>query len=31
LSGKRVHVLLDKILQIFENFTQKIQTSKLNT
>ncbi|ELM1138667.1 ribosome biogenesis GTPase Der [Campylobacter jejuni] len=30
LSGKRVHVLLDKILQIFENFTQKIQTSKLN-
>ncbi|EAL4113493.1 ribosome biogenesis GTPase Der [Campylobacter jejuni] len=31
LSGKRVYVLLDKILQIFENFTQKIQTSKLNT
>ncbi|ECZ6120394.1 TPA: ribosome biogenesis GTPase Der [Campylobacter jejuni] len=31
LSGKRVHILLDKILQIFENFTQKIQTSKLNT
>lgn len=31
LSGKRVHVLLDKILRIFENFTQKIQTSKLNT
>lgn len=31
LNGKRVHVLLDKILQIFENFTQKIQTSKLNT
>ncbi|HEC1895835.1 TPA: ribosome biogenesis GTPase Der [Campylobacter jejuni] len=31
LSGKRVHVLLDKILQIFENFTQKIQTSKFNT
>ncbi|EOG9523799.1 ribosome biogenesis GTPase Der [Campylobacter jejuni] len=31
LSGKRVHVLLDKILQIFKNFTQKIQTSKLNT
>ncbi|EOI6796992.1 ribosome biogenesis GTPase Der [Campylobacter jejuni] len=31
LSGKRVQVLLDKILQIFENFTQKIQTSKLNT
>ncbi|EHL8028687.1 ribosome biogenesis GTPase Der [Campylobacter jejuni] len=30
LSGKRMHVLLDKILQIFENFTQKIQTSKLN-
>ncbi|ELH9788101.1 ribosome biogenesis GTPase Der [Campylobacter jejuni] len=30
LSGKRVHALLDKILQIFENFTQKIQTSKLN-
>ncbi|MBC5857839.1 ribosome biogenesis GTPase Der [Campylobacter jejuni] len=31
LSGKRVYVLLDKILQIFENFTQKIQTSRLNT
>ncbi|MFQ6342424.1 ribosome biogenesis GTPase Der [Campylobacter sp. VTCC 70190] len=31
LSGKRVHVLLDKILEIFDNFTQKIQTSKLNT
>ncbi|TEY02691.1 ribosome biogenesis GTPase Der [Campylobacter sp. US33a] len=30
LSGKRVHVLLDKILEVFENFTQKIPTSKLN-
>ncbi|MBM0636829.1 ribosome biogenesis GTPase Der [Campylobacter sp. VicNov18] len=30
LSGKRVHVLLDKILQVFENFIQKISTSKLN-
>lgn len=31
LSGKRVHVLLDKILEIFTNFTQKIPTAKLNT
>ncbi|MBF7067234.1 ribosome biogenesis GTPase Der [Campylobacter volucris] len=31
LSGKRVHVLLDKILEIFANFTQKIPTAKLNT
>lgn len=31
LSGKRVHVLLDKILEIFVNFTQKIPTAKLNT
>lgn len=30
LSGKRVHILLDKILELFENFTQKIPTSKLN-
>ncbi|MBZ7950028.1 ribosome biogenesis GTPase Der [Campylobacter molothri] len=30
LSGKRVHVILDKILQVFENFIQKIPTSKLN-
>lgn len=30
LSGKRVHVLLDKILEIFANFTQKIPTAKLN-
>ncbi|MDN2823483.1 ribosome biogenesis GTPase Der, partial [Campylobacter coli] len=29
LSGKRVHVLLEKILEVFTNFTQKIQTSKL--
>lgn len=31
LNGKRVHVLLDKILEIFANFTQKIPTAKLNT
>ncbi|EAK0822843.1 ribosome biogenesis GTPase Der [Campylobacter lari] len=31
LSGKRVHVLLDKILEVFANFTQKIPTAKLNT
>ncbi|TQR34407.1 ribosome biogenesis GTPase Der [Campylobacter sp. MIT 99-7217] len=30
LSGKRVHVLLEKILQVFENCTQKIPTAKLN-
>ncbi|EAL5418007.1 ribosome biogenesis GTPase Der [Campylobacter coli] len=30
LSGKRVHVLLEKILEVFTNFTQKIPTSKLN-
>ncbi|TKX29832.1 ribosome biogenesis GTPase Der [Campylobacter sp. MIT 12-5580] len=29
-SGKRVGNLLDKILEVFENFTQKIPTSKLN-
>lgn len=29
-SGKRVSVLLDKILEVFANFTQKIPTSKLN-
>lgn len=29
-SGKRVTNLLDKILEVFENFTQKIPTSKLN-
>jgi len=31
LSGKRVHNLLDKILELFENFIQKIPTAKLNT
>ncbi|MBX1885843.1 ribosome biogenesis GTPase Der [Campylobacter peloridis] len=31
LSGKRVHVLLDKILEVFANFIQKIPTAKLNT
>ncbi|MBX2078424.1 ribosome biogenesis GTPase Der [Campylobacter peloridis] len=31
LSGKRVHVLLDKILEVFNNFIQKIPTAKLNT
>ena len=29
-SGKRVSVLLDKILEVFSNFTQKIPTAKLN-
>ncbi|WP_291952807.1 ribosome biogenesis GTPase Der [Campylobacter sp.] len=31
LSGKRIHTLLDKILEVFANFTQKIPTAKLNT
>lgn len=31
LSGKRVNVLLDKILEVFENYIQKIPTSKLNS
>ncbi|KAA6228460.1 MULTISPECIES: ribosome biogenesis GTPase Der [unclassified Campylobacter] len=30
LSGKRVHVIFEKILNVFENFIQKMQTSKLN-
>ncbi|ELL1632708.1 ribosome biogenesis GTPase Der [Campylobacter upsaliensis] len=30
LSGKRVHILMDKILEVFANFTQKIPTAKLN-
>lgn len=30
LSGKRISVLLDKILELFENFIQKIPTAKLN-
>ncbi|WP_228568291.1 ribosome biogenesis GTPase Der [Campylobacter sputorum] len=30
LGGKRVHKLYDLILEIYKNFTQKIQTSKLN-
>lgn len=29
-SGKRMSVLLDKILEVFSNFTQKIPTAKLN-
>lgn len=29
-SGKRVANLLDLILKVFENYTQKLQTSKLN-
>lgn len=29
-SGKRVNILLDKILEVFANFTQKIPTAKLN-
>ncbi|MCR4942618.1 MAG: ribosome biogenesis GTPase Der [Campylobacter sp.] len=30
LAGKRVNKLYDLILEVYENFTQKIQTSKLN-
>ncbi|EAJ4506290.1 ribosome biogenesis GTPase Der [Campylobacter upsaliensis] len=30
LSGKRVHIVMDKILEVFANFTQKIPTAKLN-
>ncbi|MDL0089070.1 ribosome biogenesis GTPase Der [Campylobacter gastrosuis] len=30
LGGKRVHKLYDLINEIYENFTQKLQTSKLN-
>jgi len=30
LGGKRVHKIYDIILEIYANFTQKIQTSKLN-
>lgn len=30
LGGKRVHKIYDLILEIYANFTQKIQTSKLN-
>ncbi len=30
LSGKRIHALLDKILELFENFIQKLPTAKLN-
>lgn len=29
-SGKRVSILLDKIVEVFSNFTQKIPTAKLN-
>ena len=29
-SGKRVHVLFDKITEVFQNYIQKIPTSKLN-
>ena len=31
LSGKRVHLVLDKILELFENYIQKIPTAKLNS
>lgn len=31
LSGKRINALLDKILELFENFIQKIPTARLNT
>ncbi|CAD7286906.1 GTPase Der [Campylobacter majalis] len=30
LGGKRVHKLYDLILSVYRNFTQKLQTSKLN-
>lgn len=30
LSGKRVNVLLDKILKLYENYHQKIPTARLN-
>lgn len=30
LGGKRVHKIYDLILDIYKNFTQKLQTSKLN-
>lgn len=30
LDGKRIHKLYPLILQVYKNFTQKIQTSKLN-
>ena len=31
LSGKRVHNLMDKILEVFENYAQKIPTARLNS
>lgn len=30
LSGKRVHKILDKIIEVYENYSQKIPTRKLN-
>ncbi len=30
LSGKRVHKILDKIIEVYENYSQKIPTKKLN-
>lgn len=30
LSGKRVHKILDKIVEVYENYSQKIPTRKLN-
>ncbi|MGE4398334.1 MAG: ribosome biogenesis GTPase Der [Campylobacterales bacterium] len=30
LSGKRVHKILDKIAEVYENYSQKIPTRKLN-
>jgi GTP-binding protein len=30
LSGKRVHKILDKIVEVYENYSQKIPTKKLN-
>lgn len=30
LSGKRVHKILDKVVEVYENYSQKIPTHKLN-
>jgi GTPase len=30
LSGKRVHKIMDTVLQVYENYSQKIPTKKLN-
>ena len=30
LSGKRVHKIMDKVVEVYENYSQKIPTKKLN-